>query len=427
MSQHFLPPLPDNENERLLSILNYEILDTENEEQLDELTHLAASIFKVPIALITIIDQNRQWFKSNYGLNVKQTERSISFCQYTIMSEDIFEVENALADDRFVDNPLVTKDPHIRFYCGTPLINEEGFKMGSLALIDRVPRKLDANQRKVFKLLAQQIVNNFELKMKKRQLEKEKSLLEDKVAERTKELEQKISQLKKRDEKLLSLNNELNSLIYKASHDLMGPIKTMQGIVHLALNELPQEQENDLKYYKLLSQTAQKLDHTLISLLKVASIQKTSHQSVICWESFFNAISENVKARLPGKKLDVRIRVKVRRKFISDPELLRLIFEELMVNSVLYNVNEHVLITIGVSQTANKVKITVEDNGVGLLESQGENIYKMFFKTPSSKGSGLGLYIVSNIIDKLSGEISFASKLNEGTTFTILLPFVKTR
>lgn len=234
-----LRPLPISENEkaRLASILHYDILDTRYEKDLDDLTSFTASLFKVPIALITIIDEKRQWFKSNYGLAIHETERSISFCQYTILGNEILEVEDALKDERFTENPLVTGDPNIRFYCGAPLINEEGFAMGSLALIDKKPRKLTKNEKRTLLLLTRQVLNYFELTMKKKELEKEKLLLEVRVKERTLDLELKVTELENRDKKLISLNSELSRFIYKLSHDLLGPLKSIQGLTNLAINE----------------------------------------------------------------------------------------------------------------------------------------------------------------------------------------------
>jgi signal transduction histidine kinase len=421
MSEHFLKSSTFDEVDRIRSILNYEILDTANEEQLDELTKLTASIFQVPIVLITIIDEKRQWFKSNYGLSIKETARSISFCQYTILGKEIFEVENALQDERFEDNPLVTKDPNIRFYCGAPLINEEGYKMGSLALIDRHPRKLDSNQKKTLKLLAQQVVNNFELKMQKKQLENEKLLLETRVAERTKELEEKILLLDKRDKKLDSLNNELNRLIYKASHDLMGPLKTMQGVINLALHET--EEDCTKKYLQLLYDTDRKLDQALIALLKVASIQESSNHCFINWDSLLHNAASNALLRTKTRKLNFKVLVKPNIIYWSDPTLLEIMMEELIVNSILYNKNEVPKIKVDVWVYDNMLNLVFKDNGIGFLAEGKEKIFQMFYKTPLSQGSGLGLYIVRNVVEKLEGEIGYETESNVGTKFFISLPF----
>ncbi len=120
-------PLPSDEPARLESLLEYQILDTAQDEQLDELTTLAAQFFQVPIALITILDQHRQWFKANVGLSVQETQRSISFCQYTIMGKQVVEVADARLDERFSRNPFVTHPPFIRYYCAGLILSQQCF------------------------------------------------------------------------------------------------------------------------------------------------------------------------------------------------------------------------------------------------------------------------------------------------------------
>ncbi len=163
-NEAFSPPIPDREIERLLALNEYNLLDTLPEEQFDRLTKLASIICDAPIALISLIDKDRQWFKSKVGLNVDETARDISFCQYTIMGDDFFEVEDAMKDNRFKKNPLVLGDPNIRFYAAFPLIDPEGHALGSLCIIDRTPKKLTEFQKEALKTLSEdimlQIVNN---------------------------------------------------------------------------------------------------------------------------------------------------------------------------------------------------------------------------------------------------------------------------
>ena len=151
-------PTPENEIERLRVLKEYAILDTISEKEYESITQLASYICNVPIALVSLIDQNRQWFKASVGLDASETCRKDSFCQYTIMNNHIFEVENAAEHELFHDNPLVLGNPNIRFYAGAPLINKNGFVMGSLCVIDTKRNKLTEEQKNALQLLADQVV-----------------------------------------------------------------------------------------------------------------------------------------------------------------------------------------------------------------------------------------------------------------------------
>ena len=140
------PPKPDDELQRVAELCQLQVLDTPSEERFDRITRTAQRLFGVPIALISLIDENRQWFKSKQGLNASQTPRSISFCGHAILREDAFIIPDTLQDERFHDNPLVTGAPHIRFYAGMPLHGPSGYRLGTLCLIDQAPRVFDEAQ-----------------------------------------------------------------------------------------------------------------------------------------------------------------------------------------------------------------------------------------------------------------------------------------
>lgn len=148
------PEKPDNEAERLKTLHDIGILDTAPDERFDRLTRLAKHVFEVPIALVSLVDENRQWFKSSQGLDVSETPRDISFCGHAILGDKALVIEDTHADERFADNPMVINKPYIRFYAGYPIKYLDGSKLGTLCLIDRKPRQFDSRSRLILKDIA---------------------------------------------------------------------------------------------------------------------------------------------------------------------------------------------------------------------------------------------------------------------------------
>ncbi len=155
------PEFPKDEQERLIELQELEVLDTAPEERFDRYTRLARRLFDVPIALVSLVDADRQWFKSKQGLEACETGRDISFCGHAIHEEDVMVVENAAVDERFHDNPLVTEDPSIRFYAGYPLEGPGGHRIGTLCVIDRKARTLCEDDLETLRDIGEMVVNEF--------------------------------------------------------------------------------------------------------------------------------------------------------------------------------------------------------------------------------------------------------------------------
>jgi PAS domain S-box-containing protein len=172
------PNTPSNEPARLRALAEYDVLDSPPEAEFDTLTRLAAELLGVPIALVSLVDSDRQWFKSRYGLDAPETSREVSFCGHVVEAESPLVVADTLADDRFSDNPLVTGNPRIRFYAGQPLRTSDGFVLGTLCAIDTKPRELSDAQRETLGMLARQVVALLELRRKTRELTEERATLE---------------------------------------------------------------------------------------------------------------------------------------------------------------------------------------------------------------------------------------------------------
>ena len=157
-----LMPTPDSA--RVAALEKYAILDTEPEQAFDDLTLLASYICKTPIALISLVDQDRQWFKSKVGLSVSETPREVAFCSTAIQQSDVMVVPDTLQDARFRDNPLVVSEPRIRFYAGAPLINEEGYALGTLCVVDRKPREFGPDQVEALQALSRLVLAQLEFR-----------------------------------------------------------------------------------------------------------------------------------------------------------------------------------------------------------------------------------------------------------------------
>lgn len=210
-----------NEALRLETLKSYQVLDTPSDIQLDEIVTLAKNICGVPISLVSLVDENRQWFKARVGLEAKETPRDIFFCTHTIEESDILEIEDALKDERFKDNPLVTGDPFIRFYAGFPLSTESGYNLGTLCVIDREPRLLTEDQKESLRVLAKYIATYLGLRRANNELTRQQAIIE------------------KQQNLLLEAQNVkvLTKASAKAAHEINNPLAIIQANIDI-LNSL---------------------------------------------------------------------------------------------------------------------------------------------------------------------------------------------
>ncbi len=392
-------PISANEDERLTALHSYHILDTAGEKEFDDLTVLASAICQTPVALISLIDGERQWFKSAKGITEKETPKEYAFCAHTIAdSEDVLVVEDARQDQRFADNPLVTGDAQVVFYAGVPLINEDGFALGSLCVIDTEKRSLTAEQTNALKILARQVVDKLELRRKAITLEKTYRDLQEAHL-----FTQKFAAM--------------------AAHDIRNPLSSI-SLTSQALKVRLQKLQDEgcLKLVDLNLIAIRKL----INLLDEMVAYSESPELLRTKKLFVNlpdflssviamiAVPENFEIRLPEENQRVHI----------SPVAFEQIFINLLSNAIRYNDKARGSIEIRFSQDEAHYYFEVEDNGIGIAEAYHEKVFENAFTLKITdryhkQGTGIGLSTVKELIHVLGGSISVRSVPGQGTTFSL--------
>ena len=258
MNDDTTDPQVHQEAFRLDAVRRYLDLTLTKEKQLQEIAAIAAEICNTPIALITLVDETSQHFIAKVGLDLECTTREESFCAHTIRQDDILMVPDSILDERCAVSPLVTGTPHIRFYAGTPLETFEGFKIGSLCVIDSKPSILSKVQQDALRVLAQQIISAIELRQTLKQLAEQKQIIEDTEA---------AYQIKAG-----AIIEQLNQVIKLQSHQIRGPVTSLKGLVHLMKKEHPNV---DYEYIHLMNVVVDQMDKEIAEIVRMAHIARS--------------------------------------------------------------------------------------------------------------------------------------------------------
>jgi signal transduction histidine kinase len=391
-------PLPANEAQRLESLHRYAILDTPFEKDYDDLCRLAATVCKVPIAMISFVDKDRQWFKSVIGLDTRETSRDIAFCAHAIWEDGVFEIKDATEDDRFFDNPLVVGSPELRFYAGQPLKSSDGMALGTLCTIDRVPRVLDEGQREALAILARQVVNQLELR--------------------------------RAAQELVRLNEDKDRFFSVIAHDLRSPFSGLLGLVDLihAHGASMDRAEID-KYLGMLHNGLHNVYALSDNLLKWAQLE----QGKLVYTPETVAVSvlvDDVVATLEeaASRKGVVLSADV-------PDGLEVTCDRNMVEAALRNLGTNALkfsssggsVVLSARLVNNEWRLSVTDTGLGMDEDQlaalrqGKRLGSQA-GTAGEPGTGLGLTLARQFAAKNGGRLEFDSKVGQGTTATVVLP-----
>ena len=396
------PDIPKNEDLRLRSVRQLALLDSLPQESYDNITTLASEICGTPVALLTILDKDIQWFMSKNGLGADQTGRDVSFCGHAILEPNkVFEVDNALEDSRFKDNPLVLdEETHYRSYSGVPILNKQGLPLGTLCVINKTPKKLSIHQKRSLIALGKQVEILYEYHLQN-------------------------TELKKAQNNQLENNKILREFAGNVSHDLKMPLANMiitSDIVKAKYAGVIDEQGKE--YLDYIKNSGLKLSEYITGLLEYYSEDGAKAQEVK--EFFLNDLLEdtidllhidsNCDIRLPEENLKIRV----------NRAGLGQIMMNLISNSLKYNDAEEIMIDIDCYENGAFYHFSVSDNGIGIPEENLDQIFELFTvinvnRTSDERGHGIGLSTVQKLVDSMNGQISVQSILNKGTTFNFSL------
>ena len=412
-------PTLENEPDRLSALYRYRILDTEAEVEFDDFTQLVSQISGCPIALISLVDQRRQWFKSRVGFSERETPRDMSFCGHAIQGGAVLHVGDTLQDERFYDNPFVTGDPHIRFYVGAPLLTAEGHAIGTLCAFDRVPRTLSQDQISSLQALARQVMRQMDLRLL---IDGEKAAQKE-IIQLNADLERRVQT---RTAELERTTADLQALSHSLAHDLRQPLISMSGYSHLLLQQVQGDKARH--YVERIALGIRQINVRADALLYFANLsrQPLQRKSVDLGE-----ISTRQMDALQVCDPDRQVVASVQSELwaCGDLALLTQVMQELLGNAWRSSAGQK-LTTIDVGsrvQADGETVFFVRDHGEGFDMEYVENLFEPFQRLDPGQdhdGHGLGLARVKRIVVKHGGRMWAQSKIGTGTTlfFTLAAP-----
>lgn len=392
--------VPFNEAERLAALARYEILDTPREEAFDGVTKLIAQICDAPIAVVNLIAEGRQWFKSEVGLGVRETPLESSICAHALLQEDLFVVPDTTKDARFNDNPLVTGDPRLRFYAGSLLVTPDGFPLGTLCVLDYEPRSIDERQRATLEILSDHVMNLIELRRSMRRLT---------------DLNAQVEAGLIRQQRLLA----------GVAHDIRTPLSTIAtgATVLSQMSEEPKIQRVAGQIARA-ADTAVRLAGDLVDAESVAA----GTFGIELRPTPLTPIVRDVLARLEdaARAAEITCTLDIPHSgawVMGDVDRLTQVFTNLLSNAIGHTPSGGV-ITLRIRIDDGRVEFSIADSGPGIAASDQERVFEPFWRGSDTKrpGMGLGLSIVKALVLAHHGNVKVHNRAEGGAVFTVSLP-----
>jgi signal transduction histidine kinase/DNA-binding response OmpR family regulator len=403
-------PLPHNESERLAALKRYNILDTLPEDAFDDATKLVAYICDVPIAHISFIDENRQWFKSEIGLGVSEVPREITFCRYTILDSKMVEIQDTYLNERFKNDLNVVGGLKVRFYAGIPLTTPDGYNIGTICAIDHISKQLNENQINVLSIVAKHVIYQLELITKNIELAGQK----------------KIVQLA-----VLAKDNFLANM----SHEIRTPLNAIMGFTDLLRQtNLNTMQRDYVDSMQIAQENLLLIVNDILDLSKIESGNLTIDAQPFHLKNTLKHIYDLLKVKVPAAvEFNLFLDADMPEIVIGDQGRLNQILVNLIGNALKFTEEGDVTVSVkNVAETEDSysLKFTIKDTGIGIPEKKLHHIFERFTQAEESTtrrfgGTGLGLNIVKQLIELQNAEIQVKSKLGRGSEFFFILVYKK--
>jgi signal transduction histidine kinase len=387
------PEIPKNEKYRLRELEAYDIINAAVDDDFDFLTSLAAQICGTKISLISLITKDKQCFLSSHGLYTSETPKDFSFCAHAINTpREPFVVEDARLDVRFFDNPFTTGDPHVIFYAGIPLVNSNGYPLGSLCVIDDKPGKLSDTQLIKLKNLARQTVKLLELR---------RSHIELKAA-----------------------NEDLEQFAYIAAHDLKEPLRGITTYLSVFKKKYSEQlDERALIYIDNAFKSAQRMKNLITDILDFSKTGTVGHEQIDL-NILLDSIISNYN--IDKNSSEVKITKTHLPTLTGDASSFIQLFTNLIDNAIKYQPEGNIAeIKIDAEEQETNWTISVADNGIGIAPKHQEKVFQVFKRLHTESeysGTGIGLANCKKIVTALGGKIWYEGNKPKGTIFIFTVP-----